>query len=83
MKLKMKKMKLKTGKKKLDEKTKCIIANKYKYNLQQYEKVRSFANSIYNGKISMDEDDIDQNSLLDGLTDFIDRFRPKSKNSRR
>ena len=71
-------MKLKTGKKKLDEKTKCIIANKYKYNLQQYEKVRSFANSIYNGKISMDEDDIDQNSLLDGLTDFNDRFRPKS-----
>ena len=79
----MKKMKLKTGKKKLDEKTKCIIANKYKYNLQQYEKVRSFANSIYNGKISMDEDDIDQNSLLDGLTDFNYRFRPKSKNSRR
>ena len=76
-------MKLKTGKKKLDEKTKCIIANKYKYNLQQYEKVRSFANSIYNGKISMDEDDIDQNSLLDGLTDFNDRFRPKSKISRR
>ena len=42
----MKKMKLKTGKKKLDEKTKCIIANKYKYNLEQYENIRSFANSI-------------------------------------
>ena len=46
MTLKMKKMKLKTGKKKLDEKTKCIIANKYKYNLEQYENIRSFANSI-------------------------------------
>ena len=31
----------------------------------------------------MDEDDIDQNSLLDGLTDFNDRFKPKSKDSRR
>ena len=34
--------------------------------------------NIYIGKISIDEADINQSSLLDGLKDFNDRARPKT-----
>ena len=34
----------------------------YKYDFQQYETIRSFEDSIYNGKISIDEADVDQSS---------------------
>ena len=57
----------KNGKKKLVEK-KINKANKYKYDFQQYETIRSFGDSIDNGKIS----EIDQSSLLDGSTDSND-----------
>ena len=36
--------------------------NKNKYDFQQYEARRSFGDSIYNGKISIDEADIDHTS---------------------
>ena len=55
--------------------------NKYKYSFQQYDTISPFRDSIYNGKISINEAGIDQSSLLDSLTDFNDRSRPK--NSRR
>ena len=34
--------------------------------------------NIYIGKISIDEADINQSSLLDGLKDFNDRARPET-----
>ena len=52
--------------------------NKNKYDLQQSEAKKSFGDSIYNGKISIDEADIDRSSLLNGLKDFNDRARPKT-----
>ena len=58
----------------------------YKANKYKYETIRSFGDSIYNGKISVDEVEIDQSSLLDGLADFNDRSRPKTaegKNKKR
>ena len=58
----------------------------YKANKYKYETIRSFGDSIYNGKISVDEAEIDQSSLLDGLADFNDRSRPKTaegKNKKR
>ena len=54
-------MKLKNEKKKLDKKIQ-YIKQKYKYDFQQYETIRSFEDSIYNGKISLDEADVDQSS---------------------
>ena len=39
--------------------------------------MRYFGDSIYNGKISIDETETDQSSLLNDLTDFYDRSRPK------
>ena len=74
---KLMKLKLKNWKKKLDEKTLYIKQIK-KYDFQQYETIRSFGDSIYDDKISIDEVDIDQSSLLNGLKDFNDRARPKA-----
>ena len=68
--------------KKWEEKNKqkdlvCKI-NRYKYDFQQYETIRFFSDSIYNGKISIDEAKTDESSLLDGLKDFRDRARLKT-----
>ena len=40
-------------------------AGKYKYDFQQYETIRSFGESIYSGKISIHEADMDQINLLE------------------
>ena len=50
---------------------------KYKYDFLQYDTIRYFGDSIYNGKISIDETETDHSSLLNDLTDFYDRSRPK------
>ena len=52
--------------------------NKNKYDFQQCEAKKSFGDSIYKGKISIDEADIDWSSLLNGLKEFNDRARPKT-----
>ena len=57
-------------------------ANKYKYDFQQYETLRTFGDSIYNGKTSRDEAEMDQTNLLDNLKDFNDRSRPKTAESK-
>ena len=68
----------KTWEEKIRWKDLVYKTNKYKYDFQQYDTIRSFGDSICNGKISIDEDEIDQDSLLDGLTDFNDRSRLKT-----
>ena len=47
------------------------------YIFQQYDKVRSFGDSTYTGKISIDEAEMDQTNLLKNITDFSDKSRPK------
>ena len=37
---------------------------KYVYGFQQYEKLRSFGDSIYTGKASIVEDEEDQSNIL-------------------
>ena len=39
--------------------------------------------SVHNGEISLDEADIDQSSLLDGLKDFNDRDRLRTVEGKR
>ena len=39
-------------------------ANKYKYDFQQNEAVKSFDESIYTWKITIDEAEMDQSNLL-------------------
>ena len=54
--------------KKWEEKTKRKYlkyeTKKYIYDFQQYDTIRSFGNSIYNGKINIDEAEKDQGNLL-------------------
>ena len=64
--------------KNIRRKTLIWKTNKYAYDFQQYGTIRSFDDSIYNGKVSIDEADIDHSSLLEGLKDFIGRARPKA-----
>ena len=65
---------LKKLKKKLIEKT-----YDYKYDLQQYETIRLFLESIYTGKINIDEAEMDQTNLLENLAKFDNKSRPISK----
>ena len=39
--------------------------NKYKYYIQQYEKIRSLVESIYTDKINIDKTEMDQSNLLE------------------
>ena len=61
MKLKIKYMKLKNGKRKLSEK--ILNIKKYTYDFQQYETIRSFGDNIYTGKANIDETEMDQSNL--------------------
>ena len=38
--------------------------------------MRSFGDSIYNGKISLDEVEMEQSSLLENIVDFSNKSRP-------
>ena len=69
---------IKKWEEKIRRKDLVYIANKYTYDFQQYKIITSFDDSIYNGKSSIDEAEIDQSSLLDVLTDFNDRSSSKA-----
>ena len=45
--------------------------NKYKYNFQQYETIRSFGETIYIGKISTDKAEMDQSNLLRNFKELL------------
>ena len=52
--------------------------NKHKYDFQQHETIKSCGQSIYNGKVSIDEAELDQSDTLYNFTDFNERSRPKT-----
>ena len=41
--------------------------NKYRYDFQKCETIRSFGECIYTGKINIDEAEMDQSNLLKSL----------------
>ena len=51
--------------------------NRYRYDIQQSETVRSFGDSIYNGKISIDEAEMEQTNLVENIVDFSNKSRPR------
>ena len=53
------------------------MANKYKYDFQQYAMIRPFGESIYAGKINTDEAKMDQSYLLKSLVEF-NKSRPRT-----
>ena len=45
--------------------------NKYTYDFQQFQTIRSFCDNIYTGKINVDEVDMGQNNLLENIGKFV------------
>ena len=52
---------------------------KYIYDFQQFETIRPFGNSIYAGKISINETEMHRTNLLKNMVKFNDKSRPRSK----
>ena len=48
------------------------------YDFQQYETIRSFGESIYTGKINIDEAEMDQNNLLKSFVEFNNNSKPRT-----
>ena len=53
--------------------------NWYKFDFKQFETIRIFGVSIHNGKISIDESEIEQTNLLENVIDFKNKSISKSK----
>ena len=56
-------MKLKKWENKIKRKDLKQESNRYIFNFQQFETIRSFVDSIYTGKISIYESEMDQTNL--------------------
>ena len=65
--------------KKINRKDLIYKAGKYKYDIQQYETIRSFAESIYTGKTNIDEGETDQTNLLKNILNFNNKSKAKVK----
>ena len=53
--------------------------NKYLYDFQKFETLRSFGDSIYSSKISIDEAGMDQTNILENMVKFNNESKPKTK----
>ena len=53
--------------------------NRHKCDFQQFETIRSFVDSIYNGKTSTDEAEMKQTNLLENIAELGNKSRPRSK----
>ena len=56
--------------------------NKFMFDFQEFQTIRSFGDSIYTGKINMEEAEIDQNNLLKNMVNFDKKSRLRSKEDR-
>ena len=78
MKIRIKQMKLKNGKKNKKKYLK-YETTKYVYDFQQYDTIRSFRDNIYTEKINLDEGEIDQSNLLKNWDSFSEKSKLKRK----
>ena len=53
--------------------------NKYVFNFQQFKTIRSFEDSIFNGKTKLDEADKKQSNLLKNILEFNHKARLGAK----
>ena len=54
--------------------------NKYIFDFQQFETVRSFGDNIYTGKISIDAAQMDQSNFLENMAQCDNKTRQNKKN---
>ena len=55
---------------------------KHIYDFQQYEKIRSFGESIYTGKAKLVEAEEDQSNQLKDIVEFDNKSRPRAKDGK-
>ena len=53
--------------------------NKYTYDFQHFETIRSFGDNIYTGKITINEAEMDQSNLVENVVKFNSRSRSKQE----
>ena len=70
-------MKLKNGKMNWTKRLKIWKKKKYIHDFQQFKTTRSFVDSIYTGKISIDEAEMDQTNLLETMVKFKNKCMPR------
>ena len=74
---------IKKREEKIKRKDLIYKTNKYEYDFQQYETIKSFDENIYTGKINIDEAEMDQSNLLENMVEFNEISRPKKKKIRK
>ena len=57
--------------------------NNYKYDFQQYETIRSFSDSIFAGKINIDEAEMNQSNLLKNMVEFNEQSKLRKKEDKK
>ena len=70
---------IKSWKNKIKQKDLKYETNKYVFDFQRFATIRSFGESIYNGKIKIDEAEMKQTNLLENIMNFSNKSRPRSK----
>ena len=73
---------IKKWKNKIKRKDLKYETNKYVFDFQQFETIRSFGDSIYNGKSNIDEAEMKQTNLLENIMGFSNKSRPRTRNNR-
>ena len=54
-------------------------SSKYVYDFRKFQTIGSFGDSIFNGKIIINEADKKRDNLLDVILNFNNKVRPRSK----
>ena len=49
--------------------------NKHRFDFQQFKTIKSFGNSIYNGKINIKEAEKKQNNLFENIVNFNNKIK--------
>ena len=52
--------------------------NRYKFDFQQFEILRSFGDSIYNGKVRIDEAEMEKTNLIENIVNVSKKPLAKS-----
>ena len=71
--------KIKKSEEKIKRKDLKYETNKYVYDFQQFETIRSFGESIYTGKTNINQTEMDQTNLLENIIEFNNKSKPKIK----
>ena len=53
--------------------------NEYLYDIQQFQTIRSFDDSIYTGEINIDKPEMDQSNLLGNMVKFNNKSKPTTE----